>query len=316
MTDNPKFDFHNDQHLDAIEGCISTLASYTNRPSGYPFKSVTIYCMPPFDEVMQNLLFAHQHGLDRLLSEIQATEIIIKSAEQLEDMKSLDFKKAGPIIKDKVNEVKILLKKKNYKIEENGDYIFDNGCVLPKDCITIKSIIPSVKNSKEKIVTGNGLYLIEVNGSDSSEHWLAISFKKSIKEYLTENLKLNITHSIFGGPGNPLCFAEERDAEAYDYVARVHLTVVKCSEKLYQSLEKYGDNEFCKNPINLKLFSREEYYHKYDEIINLPDQFEFIFGDETAKIVLNWEYGIQDKDLREIMKKEFIHKLSEYVKKN
>lgn len=313
--DDPFKIFVQDSHMDAIEGCISQLAALNSHPRGYAFKSITIYCVPPFD----TLLWFLQRSNPSLFY-LQGSQIIIKtgnsedisSASQVKITRTLDFKKAGPIVKDKVNEVKKLLQTYAFKINDNGDYEFDNGIILPVDCVNCKTELIS-KNSKI-IGTANGLYLIEVDDSENEDHWRAISFKKMIKKYLTEDLGLNITNTIFGGPGDmlPLEKGEKayqhdkkyapRNSQAYDLVARINLTIVNCKESLYQSLEQYGKQEFNDVPINLFLRGRTWCFENKD----ITNQVKLMFNDEEVSILLDIEYAIPDKERREFLKKEFM----------
>lgn len=300
--------------MDAIEGCVSQLASLNSHPRGYPFKAITIYCVPPFD----TLLWFLQRTNPSMVY-LQGSEVIIKegntndiaASAEVKITRTLDFKKAGPIVKDKVNDVKKLLQTNGFKINERKEYEFENGVVLPEDCVNCKTELLS-KNPKV-IATTNGLYLIEVDDSDNEEHWLAVSFKKMIKKYLTEDLGLSITHPIFGGPGDmlPLDKGEtarehelkhmERNMQAYDYVCRVNLTIVNCTEALYQSLEKYGKQEFNDVPINLKIKPRQWCYDNKD----IDNQVKLMFNDNEVSLLLDIQYAISDKEQREKFKEEY-----------
>lgn len=289
-----------ESHVDAIEGCISYLASKNDRPSGYPFNTITIYCIEPWNNLLENILLFNPK-----YCEFQGTNIVVKPASDLNDMRVINFKKAGPIAKGNVQELKPLLAQKKY-IMVGEDYHFENGIVLPPDCVTCKTTIPVTDETHRK-TTGNGLYLVEVDDSPSEDHWLAISFKKMVKEYLTETLKLNITDPIFGGPGNPVLLAEERDAEVYDLVTRVSLNVVNCTEKLYQSLEQFGDGEFCKTPINCILMGRQWCYNNKD----VEGQVKLPFDGKEVSVLLKVEYAFSEERRKEL-KEEFLKKLKEF----
>lgn len=150
-------------------------------------------------------------------------------ASNIPSMKKLDFKRAGKAFPDKVKEWKSDLSK------------------APEEFVITADRFNQIDESTRK-TTGCRKFLIEVENEDQEDRWLVIQFRKSIKKYITEDMAINIVPPIFGDKYpelNPTC------------VARVIVTLGDCSERLYQALEEYGEDEFADYPIRLHIPSRQ-----------------------------------------------------------
>lgn len=226
--------------MNAIDGAIADLAARNDRPQGYPFSKITLYSVcPQIAGFMPHLNYV--------------------SASEVPSMRRLDFKKAGRVFGNKVQEMK------NDLSQVSEEYI-----------ITAQRF-DSVDDLQKK-TTGCRKYMIEVECNDQEDRWLAIQFRKAIKEYITETLAINIVPAIFT---DTMTSDEEYKAtgemwkDTAPCVARVIVTLGNCSECLYQALEEYGVDEFAEYPIRLHIPSRQ---HICD---NLGDHF-VSFGEETA----------------------------------
>lgn len=195
----------------AIEGAVADLVAKTNRPRGYPLSKVTIYSVEP---TIRHFMPYFNH----------------LPASSLDSMKKLDFKKAGQMFPTKVKE-----------------WAKDLSLV-PNEFITVAKLIPVTDESNRK-TTSCRKYMVEVETDDQDERWLAIRFRKAIKEYVTETLNLHITHPIFGD--------KYPEPNREDLCARVIVILGNCSERLYQSLEIHGKKEFGDLPIRLRIPDRQ-----------------------------------------------------------
>lgn len=209
--------------LNAIDGIISDLASRTGRPQGYPFSKVTVYAVP-YAEIRP------------FIPRLETDYVEVRPAKNLPCMKKLDFKKAGPLLKNRVQDAK-------NDLAEGIDVCEKYS--LPSDCLKIAERFDPVDEPLRK-TTGCRKYLIECESADMDDLWLVIKFRKQIKKYVTEDLALNIVPPVFG--------SESREPT----VPKVRITVKSVSERLYQALIKYGEKEFAKYPIRLKIPSRKE----------------------------------------------------------
>lgn len=214
------------QDMNAIEGVIASLAAKTNRPQGYPFSKITIYSTQP---EIADFMPEYEH----------------LPARNLPFMRRLDFKKAGKVYGSKVQDMK-------NRLDE-----------VPDEFLIIAERFNPVDELKQK-TTGCRKYMVEVEHDDQENRWLAIQFKKTIKKFITEDLGLNITPSVFGDKYpemNPPC------------IPRVGCKLFNCKEDLYQALEKYGYDEFAETPIRLVIPTRKELWG-----VNKEDYLEYEFG--------------------------------------
>ena len=216
------------ESLDSIDGILSELSSLTNRPQGYPFSKITIY--------------STNNELHKLIKYLPLnTEV--KSASELTFMsKKLDFRKAGKILGKDTNKVKDLL-------EAGADISSYN---LPDDCIISATIFPIIKENNRR-TTSCRKFLICVENDDCEDLWNVIQFRKSVKEYVTEILGLNI---------NPVVFGDKYPKDNPDEITTgLTIKLLNCKESLYQALQKHGYREFAQLPIRLNIPSRAELYN-------------------------------------------------------
>jgi hypothetical protein len=209
--------------MNAIDGCTSDLAARTDRPQGYPFSKVTIYSVRP--EIAKFMpYFAHA------------------SADDVPSMRKLDFKKAGKMFPEKVKEWKNDLSR------------------APEEFIVTASRFDATDEPRRK-TTGCRKYLIEVECENQEDRWLTVQFRKAVKYHITEVMKLNIVPAIFR---DTFTSDEVFSATGKMYkdetpvIPRVIVTLGNCKESLYQSLEKYGKEEFVDLPIHLRIPARND----------------------------------------------------------
>lgn len=202
--------------MNAIDGVISYLASRTGRPQGYPFSKITIYSVNP--------------DISKFMPEYEH-----KAASCLKEMRKLDFKKAGKIFG-----------KETQKMKDNLDSV-------PEEYIIISDRFDVIDEPKRK-ATGCRQYMVEVETEDCPELWEAICFKKSVKEYVTENLMLNI---------NPCVFGDKYPDKNHEVIPRVWCHFIDGPESLYESLEIHGERVFSDTPIRLRLRTRKEIHDGY-----------------------------------------------------
>lgn len=198
-----------DKDMGAIEGVISNLsAKRTHRPQGYPFSKVTVYCISDSDAKNLSIVFQ---------------DFTFKPAATLDSMVKLDFKKAGPVYGKKVKELAKDLSQ------------------VPKEYLTISTLFPVSDNT-----TKCRRFYVEVEDEDIGDLWTVIKLKKSVKKFLTEELKLNIVPTVLGGPEDqPLTY-------------RTILTLVDCKERIYEPLKEYGPKVFLQNPLILRVPDRHQ----------------------------------------------------------
>lgn len=208
--------------MNAIEGAISDLAALTNRPQGYPFSKITLYSVcPEMKAFMPHLEYI--------------------PAENVPSMRKLDFKKAGKVFGNKVQEMKNDLSQ------------------VPEEYIITASRFDLVDEPTRK-TTGCRKYMVEVECHDQKDKWLVIQFRKAIKQYVTEDLALNIVPAIFR---DTFTSNEEFIAIGKMYkdetgvISRVIITLGNCSEVLYEALEEFGHEEFAELPIRLRIPPRQ-----------------------------------------------------------
>lgn len=199
--------------MNAIDGAIADLAARIDRPQGYPFSEIIVYSVCP--EVEKFMPYVHYFP-----------------AENLPSMRKLDFKKAGKVFGNKVQEMKNDLSQ------------------VPDEYIITATRFEPVDEPMRK-TTGCCKHLIEVECEDQEERWLVIEFRKAIKKYITEDLDIHIVPSIFG---------DKYPAPNRTAIARVFVDIIDCSEALYQALEKWGKMEFSNMPIRLRIPSRLQLY--------------------------------------------------------
>ena len=213
----------------AIEGCISELSARNNKPSGYPFSKITVYSV---DSTMPIAGFFPKY-----------THL---AGSNIDCMKKLDFKKAGKVFGDKIQEMKKDLSS------------------VPAEYIIASDIFP-IFDEKTRKTTGCKKYLIEVECEEQDEKWLVIQFRKALKKYITEDMNIPLA----GAP-----FTDNYPKSNPKWVLFVYVKLGECSEKLYQALELYGKKEFAKYPIRLQMPTRE---YIYNQVINLnnPDFFQY-----------------------------------------
>lgn len=197
--------------MNAIDGAIADLAARTDRPQGYPFSKITIFSVCP---------------------EIRAfmPEFIHVSASEVPSMRKLDFKKAGKVFGNRVQEMKKDLS------------------IVPEEYIITAPRFESVDELAKK-TTGCRKYLIEIESEDQDDRWLAVQFRKLIRRYITEDLDIQIVPPIFG---------DKYPEMNRPPVARVFVDLIDCSETLFQALEIWGMHEFSDTPIRLNLPSRKD----------------------------------------------------------
>lgn len=223
--------FDPEKDMAAIEGVVSELAALSDRPKGYPFSKIHLYSACP--EMRKYYEFLELDNLE------------YHEAIELSQMKKLNFKLVGKLFGDKVPRIK--------KSLENGEDILTKFS-LPSEALIISDRIPEAKE-KTRRTTGCRKYLIEIESEECAEHWVAIQFRKMIKKYVTENLRINIVPLVFGDKYpecNEVC------------VPRVWCDLINCSESLYQALEIYGKQEFSYFPIRLNIPTRKQIYDGLD----------------------------------------------------
>lgn len=233
--------------MSAVEGIIADLSAKTDRPQGYPFSKVTIYSA--CHKMAARFMPEYSHA----------------PAEEAGQEPKLDFKKAGKAFPDKVKEWKADLSK------------------VPAEFL-IHSTLFDKTEEKNRKTTGDRRYLVEVEGADMPDLWFVIQFRKAVKKYITEDMRLNIVPAIFR---DTFTSDEEFAATGEMYknetpvVARVIVTLGNCSEYLYQALEQYGAQEFAELPIRIRIPSRQY-------ICDNMGAHTVKFGTETANFNVNY----------------------------
>jgi hypothetical protein len=214
----------------SVEGIISQISAESKRPRGYPYRKITVYLV----------------GKYKMLSKLENphTAYEEKPADLLEDMLTLNFKIAGKIFGKNVQKAKELIT--TAERTEDGWKLL--GVRLPTEAIVPRETIP-VANEINRKTTPCRRALIETDGGDEEDHWLTLQFSKTVKKYITEDLRWNYLPEIFKAPR---CFDEFGEEQDTLYVT---VTFVDGSETLYQSLQLYG--AFKGLPITLKLPDRE-----------------------------------------------------------
>lgn len=204
------------KEMASIEGIISELASRTTRPSGYPFSKVSVYAVN-YEEIKPFEKYINAYFLE------------IKPITGLPYMKKLDFKKAGKVFGNAVQQMK------------------DNLSEVPEEYLITAERFDVVDEQLRK-TTGCRKYLIECEIDEVPELWEVILFRKEIKKYITETLNINIVPPIFGDK-----YPEENPTYC---CPRVVVTLGSCKEYLYQALEEYGKQEFASYPIRVHIPTR------------------------------------------------------------
>lgn len=215
--------------LGALEGLISELASKTNRAQGYPFSEVIIYAVP-YNELRPWIQY------------LDCYNVTLKSTENLSSLRKFNFKVAGKILNQQVKEAKL---------------DFDNGIDvltkynLPSEAITTSDRFDVVDEPLRK-TTGCRQYLVECKNDDCPDLWRTIQFRKEVKKYITEVMKVHLVPTVFGDK-----YPEMNEAAC----PRVMVELLDCSETLYRALEEYGYDEFAQHPIRLKIPTREQLHN-------------------------------------------------------
>lgn len=220
--------------IGAIEGCIADLASRTNRPQGYPFSKIIVYSVVPEIKLFMPKL---NHA----------------SAIGFGPQDKLDFKKAGKLFPEKVKEWKA------------------NISLAPREFVTTTLLCDPVDEATRK-TTGCRKYLIEVECQDQEDRWLAIQFRKAIKQYITEDLALNIVPAIFRDTftsDEEFVTTGKMYKDEKPVVPRVNVVLGNCKERLYHALlqrnsifdypysfDNYATQEFADYPIRIGIPSR------------------------------------------------------------
>lgn len=232
--------------MNAIDGAIADLAARTDRPQGYPFSKITVYSVCP---EIANFMPSFNHV----------------GASEVPSMRKLDFKKAGKVFGSMVQEMKNDLSK------------------VPEEFIITASRFDAADESTRK-TTGCRKYMVQVECQDQEDRWLAIQFRKAIKQYVTEDLRLNIVPAIFKDTMNTheeWLKTGKNYKEETPVIPRVTIILGNCSERLYQSLEKHGEAEFSDYPITLNIPSRSY-------ICNNMGNHSVKFGSEKANFSIEY----------------------------